>query len=117
MATTRKPTTRRPQDNVTALPQKVHFSVLIDDEEPIEPFFVELAEDKIFELSDPTELSVEQLAELRQPLSFLRLTAPDEECLKLLRGLPAKKFGKVMRSYFEHFGIESEPGKSNGLGF
>lgn len=109
--------TKRPQDNVTKLPQKVSFSVLIDDEEPVEPFVLELAEDKVYELTDPTELSVEQLAALREPLGFLKLTAPDQECLDLLRRLPAKKFGKVMRAYFAHFGIESEPGKSNGLGF
>ena len=116
-------TTRRPQDrkttpsNVTALPEKVHYSLLIDNEEPAEPFRVELDEDTVVELTDPTELSVVELAQMREPLAFLRSTAPDQATLDVLRNLSAKKFGKLMRAYFEHFGIQDEPGKSNGLGF
>lgn len=112
--------TKRPQDNVTKLsqpPAKVHFSLLVDNEEPLEPFVAELSENFTATLSDPTELTVFQLSELREPLGFLRLTCPDDETRDELRQLSAKKFGRVMRAYFEHFGIESEPGKSNGLGF
>lgn len=117
MATTRRPQDRKTTGNVTALPEKVHYSLLIDDEEPAEPFRLEIDTDTIVELTDPTELSVEELAAMREPLAFLRSTAPDQETLDVLRKLSAKKFGKVMRAYFEHFGIEDGPGKSNGLGF
>jgi hypothetical protein len=117
MATTRRPQDRKPASNVTALPEKVHYSLLVDNEEPAEPFRLELDEDTIVELTDPTELPVEELAAMREPLAFLRSTAPDQETLDVLRKLSAKKFGKVMRAYFEHFGIDDAPGKSNGLGF
>ena len=103
--------------NVTKLPTKVHYSVLADQEEPLEPFLAEISEEVTVELSDPTELTVEQLAALREPLAFLRLTTQSEEDREHLRKLSAKIFGKLMRAYFEHFGIEAEPGKSNGLGF
>jgi hypothetical protein len=112
--------TKRPQDNVTKLsqpPAKVHFSLLVDDEQPAEPFMAELTETFTATLTDPTDLTIEQLSQLREPLAFLRLTAPDDETRTELRKLTAKKFGKVMRAYFAHFGIEDEPGKSNGLGF
>lgn len=118
MATPRRPQDRKtPANNVSALPTKVHYSLLVDDEEPSEPFRLEIDEDTVVELTDPTELSVEELAAMREPLAFLRSTAPDQETLDVLRRLSAKKFGKVMRAYFEHFGIEDGPGKSNGLGF
>jgi hypothetical protein len=103
--------------NVTALPTKVHYSVLADNEAPAEDFVAELSEDVTIVLTDPTELTVGEVSKLREPLAFLRLTTKDEPTREALKGLTSKQFGKLMRAYFEHFGIEDEPGKSNGLGF
>jgi len=115
MAGTRRTTTGG--GNVTKLPQKVHYSAVADEEEPLEPFVAELTEDHIIELTDPTELQVGTIAELREPLAFLRLTTQSEEDRQALKKLTSKKFGNLMRAYFAHFGIDAEPGKSNGLGF
>lgn len=104
-------------NKVTKLPTKVHYSVLTDAEAPGEPFFAELSEEYTVELTDPTELTVGQISQLREPLAFLRLTTKDEEAREELKKLTSKEFGKLMRAYFKHFGIEDEPGKSNGLGF
>lgn len=118
MAGTRRTTTGSGGGgNVTKLPTKVHYSVLTDEEEPLEPFVAELREDYTIELTDPTELSVGEIAALREPLAFLRLTTPDDEAREELKKLSSKKFGNLMRAYFAHFGIDAEPGKSNGLGF
>jgi hypothetical protein len=103
--------------NVTKLPTKVHYSVLADEEEPLEAFVAEIREDYTIELTDPTELQVGTIAELREPLAFLRLTTQSEEDRQELKKLSSKKFGNLMRAYFAHFGIDAEPGKSNGLGF
>lgn len=105
------------KDNVRKLPTKVHYSLVADAEEPLEPFFAELTEDYTIELADPTELTVGEMAALREPLAFLRLTTKDDEARDELKKLTGKQFGKVMRNYFEHFGIEDAPGKLNGLGF
>jgi len=115
MAGTRRTTTGG--GNVTKLPTKVHYSVLADQEDPLEPFIAELREDYTIELTDPTELKVGEIAALREPLAFLRLTTQSEEDRQALKELSSKKFGNLMRAYFEHFGIDAEPGKSNGLGF
>jgi hypothetical protein len=99
---------KRPQDNVTALPTKVHYSLLQDQELPKEDFVVELSEGVTITLTDPTELSIERLAGLTNPLGFLADTTPDEETRTVLRELSSRDFGKVMKAYFAHFGIEAD---------
>jgi hypothetical protein len=103
--------------NVTSLPTKVHYSVLEDEEAPVEPFVAEVTEGVTVTLTDPTELKVGEIAELRAPLAFLRSTTQSEEDRKVLRELSSKQFGKLMRAYFKHFGIDAEPEQQQGLGF
>lgn len=104
--------------NVTDLPTKVHFSLVVENEnaEETEPFVAEIREGVTVTLTDPTELPVEQVAELSTPLGFLKWTC-DDETRQILRKLSSKKFGQVMKAYFEHFGIDTNAGKQGGLGF
>lgn len=99
---------KRVQDNVTALPQKVHYSLLQDQEDPKEDFVTEISEGVVITLTDPTDLTIEQMATLTNPLGFLADTTPDEETRDILRKLSSRDFGKVMRAYFAHFGIEAD---------
>jgi len=109
-------TARRTTSNVQDLPKKVHLSLVAEDEETTEVFAFEMPDGEVIELTDPTDLTVEQMASLQNPLEFLRFTATTEDKPKLLK-LRGKQMSKLIKGYFDHYGIPTEEGKGNGSPF
>jgi hypothetical protein len=104
------------KNNVASLPTKVHFSLLAEDEDPVEQFRFEAPDGTVIELSDPTDLTIDEMASLHNPLEFLRYTASEEDKIKL-RNLKGKQMSKLIKAYFEHYGVPTEEGKGNASPF
>jgi hypothetical protein len=104
------------KSNVTDLPTKVHFSLVAEDENPVEQFRFELPDGTVVELSDPTDLTIDEMSTLQTPLEFLRFTASEADRVKLLK-LRGKQMSRLIKAYFEHYGIPTEEGKGNGRPF
>lgn len=98
------------KSNLQDLPKKVHLSLVAEDENPIDPFVFEMPDGRTIVLSDPTDLTIDEMATLQNPLEFLRFTASEEDRVEM-RKLRGKQMSKVIKGYFEHFGIPTEEGK------
>lgn len=95
---------------VTDLPKKVHLSLVAEDENPVEQFRFEMPDGDVITLSDPTDLTIDEMSTLQNPLEFLRFTASEEDRV-LLRKLRGKQMSRVIKAYFEHYGVPTEEGK------
>jgi hypothetical protein len=104
------------KSNVTDLPKKVHLSLVAEEENPVEVFAFEMPDGEVVELTDPTDLTVEQMSSLKNPLEFLRFTADEEDKPKLLK-LRGKQMSRLIKGYFEHYGIPMEEGKDSASPF
>lgn len=98
------------RSKVQDLPVKVQLSLVAEDEDVAEPFRFEAPDGSIIELTDPRELTIDEMSTLQQPLEFLRFTASEEDRTKM-RTFRGSQMSKVIKAYFEHFGIPTEEGK------
>lgn len=100
--------------NLTDRPGKVHFSLLdVEDERPEELFSAEIREGVTITLEDPTDLEIELMMALENPLSVFRHTASieDQDILIKLKGREMKH---LLRAYYKHYGVDIDEGKAPG---
>lgn len=99
-------------DNISRLPEP---GVILDldtaerDPKEIKPPFVVKVADRNITFADPSDIDWRDLAAINAPGELLRVSLTREDFDHLREAaLPTWKFGRLMKSYYEHYDMEEK---------
>lgn len=77
-----------------------------DEDEVFEPFVVNIA-GRTITMTDPADLDWQDLAEIENPVDFLRYCVAEEDRRHIYKQrIPGWKLGKLMEAYNTHYDLE-----------
>lgn len=87
---------------------KIHLNLDALEKEDPKSAFRFVLEGHEFVLEDPTEVSWQELQQVRTPVDFARYCMSSEDRRKFLAiKMPGWKFNRLFEEYQEHFGLDT----------